>query len=152
VTVADPENLGAEAVEPAIFAHTVFPAVLRYFLRLGTLGFGGPIAVVGYMQRDLVEQRRWPGKQEFLDGVALGQTIPGPLATQVAMRVAYLRRGPLGAVAVAVAFIAPSFLVVSAVATAFVTGRPPRAGRWPGRRRCSPPRPSSASPPARSRP
>src|SRR5207244_6526054 len=61
-----------------------FGAVLRYFLRLGTLGFGGPIAVVGYMQRDLVEQRGWVAKQDFLNGVALGQTMPGPLAAQVA--------------------------------------------------------------------
>jgi chromate transporter len=94
--------------------------VLRYFLRLGTLGFGGPIAVVGYMQRDLVESRGWIEKRDFLDGVALGQTMPGPLAAQVAMWVGYLKRGPLGAAAVAVAFIAPSFLMVSAVAAAYV--------------------------------
>jgi chromate transporter len=109
--VATPEP---EQTEPG------FGAVLRYFLRLGTLGFGGPIAVVGYMQRDLVEQRGWIGKQDFLDGVALGQTMPGPLAAQVAMWVGYLRRGPLGAVATALAFIAPSFLMVTAVAAAYV--------------------------------
>ncbi|QUW85609.1 chromate efflux transporter (plasmid) [Streptomyces mirabilis] len=96
-----------------------FPAVLRYFLRLGTLGFGGPIAVVGYMQRDLVEQRGWLAKQDFLDGVALGQTMPGPLAAQVAMWVGYLRRGALGAAATALAFIAPSFAMVVAVAAVY---------------------------------
>src|SRR5712664_409398 len=74
---------------------------LRYFLRLGTLGFGGPIAVVGYMQRDLVEERGWISKQDFLDGVALGQTMPGPLAAQVAMWVGYLKGGALGAAATA---------------------------------------------------
>ena len=89
--------------------------VLGYFLRLGTIGFGGPIATVGYMQRDLVERRKWMDRKDFLDGVALGQTMPGPLAAQVAMWVGYLRRGPLGALAVAVAFIAPSFVVVVAV-------------------------------------
>jgi chromate transporter len=94
-------------------------AFLRYFLRLGTLGFGGPIAVVGYMQRDLVEQRGWISRQDFLDGVALGQTMPGPLAAQVAMWAGYLRRGALGAAAVAVAFIAPSFLMVFAVAAVY---------------------------------
>ena len=77
-----------------------FGRVLAYFLRLGTVGFGGPIATVGYMQRDLVEQRGWMDRRDFLDGVALGQTMPGPLAAQVAMWVGYLRRGPMGALAV----------------------------------------------------
>src|SRR2546428_1145722 len=95
-------------------------AVLRYFLRLGTLGFGGPIAVVGYMQRDLVEQRGWISKQDFLDGVALGQTMPGPLAAQVAMWVGYLKRGAVGAAATALAFIAPSFLLVIAIGFLYV--------------------------------
>lgn len=93
--------------------------VLRYFLRLGTVGFGGPIAVVGYMQRDLVERRGWIGKQSFLDGVALGQTMPGPLAAQVAMWIGYLKRGALGAAATALAFIAPSFLISVAVAAVY---------------------------------
>jgi chromate transporter len=92
---------------------------VRYFLRLGTLGFGGPIAVVGYMQRDLVEARGWISKQDFLDGVALGQTMPGPLAAQVAMWAGYLKRGAPGAAATALAFIAPSFLMVTAVAAVY---------------------------------
>ncbi|AJC60704.1 chromate transporter [Streptomyces sp. 769] len=93
--------------------------MLRYFLRLGTLGFGGPIAVVGYMQRDLVETRGWIAEQDFLNDVALGQTMPGPLAAQVAMWVGYLRRGVLGAAATALAFIAPSFLMVTGVAAVY---------------------------------
>lgn len=96
-----------------------FAAVLRYFLRLGAVGFGGPIAVVGYMQRDLVENRKWFDKQDFLDGVALGQTMPGPLAAQVAMWVGYLKRGALGALVTAAAFIAPSFLMVCTVAALY---------------------------------
>ena len=104
---------------------TTRPAVslarlLGYFLRLGTIGFGGPIATVGYMQRDLVEQRGWIDRRDFLDGVALGQTMPGPLAAQVAMWVGYLRRGALGATAVAAAFIAPSFLIVLALGALYV--------------------------------
>jgi chromate transporter len=95
-------------------------AFLRYFLGLGTWGFGGPIATVGYMQRDLVERRRWLERQDFLNGVALGQTMPGPLAAQVAMWVGYLQRGALGAFLVSVPFIAPSFLLVIAVAFAYV--------------------------------
>jgi chromate transporter len=94
--------------------------VLRYFLRLGTSGFGGPIAVVGYMQRDLVEQRGWIAREDFLNGVALGQAMPGPLAAQVAMWAGYLRRGALGAAAAAAAFIIPSFLMVTAVAVLYV--------------------------------
>ncbi|OBI85890.1 chromate efflux transporter [Mycobacterium sp. 1245805.9] len=96
-----------------------FGRILAYFLKLGAIGFGGPIATVGYMQRDLVEQRQWINRQDFLDGVALGQTMPGPLAAQVAMWVGYLRRGALGAAAVAGAFVAPSFAIVVAVAAVY---------------------------------
>jgi chromate transporter len=96
------------AAEPASAAG--FGAYLRYFLGLGTWGFGGPIASVGYMQRDLVERRGRLTEAEFLDGVALGQTMPGPLAAQVVMWIGYLRKGWAGALATAAAFIAPSFL------------------------------------------
>ena len=97
-----------------------FRSFLRYFLWLGTFGFGGPIASVGYMQRDLVEKRGWLERQEFLNGVALGQTMPGPLAAQVAMWVGYLRAGALGALAVSVPFILPSFVAVLIVAFLYV--------------------------------
>lgn len=97
-----------------------FSAYLRYFVGLGTWGFGGPIASVGYMQRDLVERRAWLTEAEFLDGVALGQTMPGPLAAQVVMWIGYLRKGWAGALATAGAFIAPSFLLVLAVAIVYV--------------------------------
>jgi chromate transporter len=97
-----------------------FGAYLRYFLGLGTWGFGGPIASVGYMQRDLVERRGWLTDAEFLDGVALGQTMPGPLAAQVVMWIGYLRKGWAGALAAAAAFIAPSFLLVLVVAVTYV--------------------------------
>jgi chromate transporter len=96
-----------------------FGRVLAYFLKLGAIGFGGPIATVGYMQRDLVEHRQWMDRQDFLDGVALGQTMPGPLAAQVAMWVGYLRRGALGAAAVAAAFVAPSFAIVVVVGAVY---------------------------------
>lgn len=92
---------------------------LRYFLGLGSWGFGGPIATVGYMQRDLVERRSWLNRTDFLDGVALGQTMPGPLAAQVAMWVGYLASGPFGALAVSVAFILPSFLAVLGIAAVY---------------------------------
>ncbi len=97
-----------------------FDKVLQYFVGLGTFGFGGPIATVGYMQRDLVERRQWLDRRDFLNGVALGQTMPGPLAAQVAMWVGFLQRGALGALAVAAAFILPSFLIVLALGFFYV--------------------------------
>ena len=108
-----------ESEEHARPADPGFRAYLRYFLGLGTWGFGGPIATVGYMQRDLVERRRWLVEAEFLDGVALGQTMPGPLAAQVVMWIGYLRKGWWGALATACAFIAPSLLLVLAVAVIY---------------------------------
>ena len=92
---------------------------LLYFLGLGTWGFGGPIATVGYLQRDLVERRRWISRDDFLDGVALGQAMPGPLAAQVVMWLGFLRAGAFGALATSAAFIAPSFGLVLAVAVVY---------------------------------
>jgi chromate transporter len=97
-----------------------FPRLLIYFLELGTLGFGGPIATVGYMQRDLVEERGWLSRQDLLDGIALGQSMPGPLAAQVAMWVGYLRRGAVGALATAAAFVLPSFVLVVTIGFLYV--------------------------------
>jgi chromate transporter len=91
----------------------------RYFVGLGTWGFGGPIATVGYMQRDLVEKHRWLTRQDFLNGVALGQISPGPLAAQVVMWVGFLARGWFGALATALCFIAPSYLLVLTVAVLY---------------------------------
>jgi chromate transporter len=106
--------------EPDSTEQVSFRKFLRYFLWLGTFGFGGPIAAVGYMQRDLVEQREWVDKQDFLNGVAVGQTMPGPLAAQVTMWVGYLRRGALGALMTAVPFILPSFILVMGIAFFYV--------------------------------
>jgi chromate transporter len=108
------------ATEETVEEPVTFDRLLRYFLWLGTFGFGGPIATVGYMQRDLVEQRAWLKKQDFLNGIALGQTMPGPLAAQVAMWVGFLRRGAFGALAVSLVFILPSFLLVLTVSYFYV--------------------------------
>ena len=91
-----------------------------YFLRLGALGFGGPIALAGYMQKDLVEQRGWVTQEEYLEGLAVSQTLPGPLAAQLAMWLGYVRRGFWGAVAAAIPFIFPPFVIVSVVAAFYV--------------------------------
>src|SRR6266849_3676583 len=97
-----------------------FREFLLYFLRLGTFGFGGPIALAGYMQRDLVENRHWVSKEDYLEGLAFSQLSPGPLAAQLAMYLGWLRRGPLGATLVGVAFILPSFLMVLVLASLYV--------------------------------
>src|SRR5437763_988565 len=86
--------------------------LVRYFFRLGTLGFGGPVALVGYMQRDLVEQRAWIAEADYKEGLALAQLCPGPLAAQLAMYLRYLRYRILGATLVGLAFTWPSFLMV----------------------------------------
>jgi chromate transporter len=96
------------------------PAFLLYFLRLGTFGFGGPIALAGHMQRDLVDERGWISRQDYLDGLALAQLAPGPLAAQLAMYLGYVRAGIVGATLVSVAFVLPSFLMVLALSAAYV--------------------------------
>jgi len=96
------------------------PRFCAYFLWLGSTGFGGPIALAGYMQRDLVERRRWVTKEDYLEGLALAQLAPGPLAAQLAIYLGYLRAGTFGASLVGLAFIGPSFLMVLAIASAYV--------------------------------
>jgi chromate transporter len=95
-------------------------AFVAYFLRLGTIGFGGPIALAGYMQRDLVERRRWISEQDYKEGLALAQLAPGPLAAQLAIYLGWSRGGVIGATLVAVAFIAPSFLMVLGLSALYV--------------------------------
>jgi chromate transporter len=93
--------------------------LVRYFLYLGTLGFGGPVALVGFMHRDLVERRRWIEEDEFRLGVALAQIMPGPLAAQLAIAIGFFQRGVVGATAVGLAFIVPSFVMVVAISIAY---------------------------------
>jgi chromate transporter len=91
----------------------------RYFLKLGTIGFGGPVALVGYMYRDLVEARRWIGEDDYKEGLALAQLMPGPLAAQLAMYLGYVHYRVLGATVVGAAFVLPSFLMVVAIGWAY---------------------------------
>ena len=93
--------------------------LVRYFLYLGTLGFGGPVALVGFMHRDLVERRRWIDEDEYRLGVALAQIMPGPLAAQLAIALGYFQRGVLGATAVGLAFVVPSFIMVIGISIAY---------------------------------
>lgn len=96
------------------------PNLARYFLKLGATGFGGPVALVGYMQRDLVERRRWFTPEEYREGLALAQLAPGPLAAQLAIYLGWARGGATGGALVGLAFVAPSFFVVLAVALLYL--------------------------------
>jgi chromate transporter len=94
--------------------------LIGYFLKLGTIGFGGPVALVGFMHRDLVEQRRWLTEDTYKLSLALAQIMPGPLAAQTAIAIGYFEGGVLGATLVGLAFVIPSFLMVVAISIAYV--------------------------------
>jgi chromate transporter len=94
--------------------------LVLYFLRLGATGFGGPIALAGAMQHDLVEERGWITREEYLRGLALAQLAPGPLAAQLAIYLGWVRGGVAGATLVGVAFVLPSFLIVLALSWLYV--------------------------------
>ena len=94
--------------------------LVGFFLWLGTAGFGGPIALVGYMERELVDRRGWVTRQDFKDGIAFSQLAPGPLAAQLAMYLGWLLAGVRGATLVGVAFVGPSFVMVLALAALYL--------------------------------
>ena len=94
--------------------------LLLYFLRLGLLGFGGPVALVGQMERELVADRGWLTKEQMRDAIAICQSMPGPLAIQVGIYISYLRGGFLGAWIGGWAFILPNFLIVAALGALYV--------------------------------
>ncbi len=91
-----------------------------YFLQLGTLGFGGPVALIGYMYRDLVETRKWITESDYKQGLSLAQLAPGPLAAQTAIYLGYVHYGIWGATLTGVAFVVPSFIMVVALGWAYV--------------------------------
>lgn len=95
-------------------------AFVWYFLRLGALGFGGPVALANAMRRDLVEARHWISEEEYENGLALAAACPGPLAYQLGVYCGYIRFGVTGGLAVALAFALPPFVIVTAAAYAYV--------------------------------
>lgn len=107
------------ATPPAAPAYTLWQMVL-YMLRLGALGFGGPVALVGYMQRDLVDTRGWISQADYKEGLALAQLAPGPLAAQLGIYLGYVHYRILGATLAGLAFVLPSFLMVIALGWAYV--------------------------------
>jgi chromate transporter len=111
----NPESASRDQVAPA---YSLWHLV-RYFLRLGVLGFGGPVALAGYMHRDLVESRKWISEPEYKEGLALAQLAPGPLAAQLAIYLGYVHYRIIGATLVGGAFVLPSFLMVVALGWAY---------------------------------
>lgn len=93
--------------------------LLKYFLKLGTTGFGGPVALVGYMHRDLVENNKWINESDFKEGLALSQLAPGPLAAQLGIYIGFVHFGVLGATLSGLAFILPSFIMVVLLGIAY---------------------------------
>jgi chromate transporter len=93
--------------------------MILYMLRLGTLGFGGPVALVGYMRRDLVERRGWITENDYREGLALAQMMPGPLAAQLGIYLGYVHYRLVGATLAGIAFVLPSFLMVVALGWAY---------------------------------
>ncbi|MGN6439928.1 MAG: chromate transporter [Agriterribacter sp.] len=94
--------------------------LLLYFLKLGTIGFGGPVALVGYMHTDLVEKKKWITEEDYKEGLALAQLAPGPLAAQLAIYIGYVHYSIAGATLAGLAFVLPSFLIVTALGYAYV--------------------------------
>lgn len=92
-------------------AYSIWQLVI-YFLKLGTWGFGGPVALVGYMHRDLVENKQWLSDEEYKEGLALAQLAPGPLAAQLGIYIGFVHYGLLGATLTGLAFVTPSFIMV----------------------------------------
>ena len=93
--------------------------LIKYFLKLGTTGFGGPVALVGYMHRDLVEDKKWINDSDFKEGLALSQLAPGPLAAQLGIYIGYVHFGVLGASLSGLAFVLPSFIMVVLLGMAY---------------------------------
>lgn len=94
--------------------------LVGYFAKLGTVGFGGPVALVGYMHRDLVEKRRWISEADYKEGLALAQLAPGPLAAQLAIYLGYVHHRVTGATLAGLTFVLPSFLMVLALGWAYM--------------------------------
>src|SRR6476660_1118855 len=90
-----------------------------YFLKLGTWGFGGPVALVGYIHRDLVEEKKWLSEEEYKEGLALAQLAPGPLAAQLGIYIGFVHYRLLGASLIGLAFVIPSFIMVLLLGMAY---------------------------------
>jgi chromate transporter len=111
---------GEAEIGPGFKPHYTLSELVAYMVKLGTIGFGGPVALVGYMHRDLVEQRKWISEAEYKEGLTLAQLMPGPLAAQLAIYLGYVHYGILGATLVGVGFVVPSFVMVVCLGWAYL--------------------------------
>src|SRR5215475_14248299 len=117
----EPQGSQAHEMTPdGIVTRVPIRELVRYYLRLGLLGFGGPVALVGQMERELVGERQWLTKEEMREGIAVCQSLPGPLAIQVGIWISYIRGGFWGAWAGGWAFILPNFAIVTILAALYV--------------------------------
>lgn len=114
MNISNPELAGTAPATVGLWPLT------SYFLKLGTIGFGGPVALVGFMHRDLVERRAWIGEDTYKLSLALAQIMPGPLAAQTAIAIGYFEGGVTGATLVGLSFILPSFLMVIGISIAYL--------------------------------
>src|SRR5262250_1145725 len=112
--------MSTQPISPSASHQVSLLRFVAYFLRLGTVGFGGPIALAGHMQQDLVDKKHWVSTEDYVEGLALAQLAPGPLAAPLAIYLGYIRAGVLGATLVGIAFVLPSFLMVLALSWAYV--------------------------------
>jgi len=113
------ETTSAAAISSAAPRSYTLWQLIAYLLRLGALGFGGPVALAGYMDRDLVERRQWFTEADYKEGLALAQLAPGPLAAQLAIYLGFVHYSFLGATLVGLAFVLPSFLMVIGLGWAY---------------------------------
>jgi chromate transporter len=109
-----------EIKEQALKVSYSLKDMFLYFLKLGSIGFGGPVALVGYMHRDLVEKRKWISEEDYKEGLALAQLAPGPLAAQLAIYLGYVDHRVIGATLAGLAFVLPSFLMVVVLGLAYM--------------------------------
>jgi len=109
-----------EIKKQAYYENYSLKELVLYFLKLGTIGFGGPVALVGYMHRDLVEKRKWIQEEDYKEGLALAQLAPGPLAAQLSIYLGYVHYKIIGATLAGIAFVLPSFLMVLGLGYAYV--------------------------------
>ena len=116
--MSDDASQAATVIPPKPAGYTLAQLV-AYMLRLGTLGFGGPVALAGYMHRDLVDDRKWITEADYREGLALAQLAPGPMAAQLAIYLGYVHYRIVGATLAGLAFVIPSFLMVVALGWAY---------------------------------
>lgn len=117
--MAEPINRQTDSQFKEASPHYSLRQLSQYFLKLGTLGFGGPVALIGYMHRDLVEERGWISEADYQEGLALSQLAPGPLAAQLAIYLGYVHYHILGATVTGIVFVLPSFLIVIGLGWAY---------------------------------